>query len=555
MASEQQLRAIISVLDKTREPLAQINARFAAMSEPLRRIGDRIAGIAEETGLKEIGARAGEALEHVKRLGEGLFALAGPLAALGAAGSVAGLVEIAHSTAEYGEQMRLAAIATGMSTEQLAGWQYAAKLANIDADQMTKGLQYLNRNIAEAAMGRAKPVEQLFAAMGLHNAPGNLVSTQQALHAVAAEVQQLVGSGNIQLATDLVGQLFGQRSGMALLPIFKEGPAAIDAALAEAGRHGLAISDAQAEAGQRFMDSFKGMEAAVDGLRYAIGSRLFPVLTPVVERMTSWLDANRAWLATRIDRVVSSLADALGKVDWAGIIGGFKSVIEWAGWFVEDVVGVKWALIGMVAVSLSPMVLAFSRLGFVVGEAAVKFALFPAAEFLYTLATLVPTIGSVADAMAALNLVLDANPIGAVVLAVGALIAVGYELYSHWQQIEALWQGLPEPVKAMVEALGAVFAPFIAIPLELYEHWSRVVALFREAEGLVARVGHAVGIGGGATPLTRLPGGGPAGAAAQQSHAKIDVSFANAPPGTKIAAQTRGEPDLTIQAGYAFAGP
>ena len=93
MALDQTLRAIITVLDRTSEPIRQINTRFAAMSSPLREIGSRIGELAELSGIKNIGENAKEALEHIHHLGEGLLEMAGPLAALGAAGSVAGLVE------------------------------------------------------------------------------------------------------------------------------------------------------------------------------------------------------------------------------------------------------------------------------------------------------------------------------------------------------------------------------------------------------------------------------------------------------------------------------
>jgi hypothetical protein len=54
MASDQTLRAIITVLDKTAAPFRAINERIERLGAPLRHIGDRLTALAEETGLRGI---------------------------------------------------------------------------------------------------------------------------------------------------------------------------------------------------------------------------------------------------------------------------------------------------------------------------------------------------------------------------------------------------------------------------------------------------------------------------------------------------------------------
>ncbi len=278
MASDQTLRAVITVLDRTVEPLHQLNARFTALGAPLREIGSRVSALAEETGLKTIGEHAGEAFAKVQELGKSLLEATGVLGTLGAAGSVAGLLDMAKDAAEYGEKLDIASHLTGIATQQLAGWHYAAGLVNLDVGQMDRGFTFLNRNISEAASGKAKDVEAIFTGMGLTNAPGHLVSTATALKTVAAEVQALVGSGKIQLATDVMDKLFGARSGAMLLPLFEKGPAELAKIMAQAKESGLSLTAAQTESGTAFMDSFKRMSASVEGLKISIGNELLPVL-------------------------------------------------------------------------------------------------------------------------------------------------------------------------------------------------------------------------------------------------------------------------------------
>ena len=78
-----------------------------------------------------------------------------------------------------------------MATEMLAGWHYAAGLVNVNVSQLDKGLTFLNRNINEAASGKAKDVEKILGHMGFSNTPGHLVGTADALKAIAAKAKHL----------------------------------------------------------------------------------------------------------------------------------------------------------------------------------------------------------------------------------------------------------------------------------------------------------------------------------------------------------------------------
>lgn len=576
MASDQTLRAIIAVIDKTEEPLHQINARFTAMAAPVREIGKRVGGLAEEIGLKTIGEHAMGALEHVRGLAAGLLELAGPLGALGAAGSVAGLFEIAKSTAEVEEKLALVAPTTGLAAQQLAGWQYAAKLANVDAEQLGKGFAYLNRNIALAAAGKSKDVEAILGQMGLSNTPGHLVGTADALRAVAAEAQKLVAGGHVQTADAMMGALFGERAGMQLLPLFDQGPDKIVEKLKEAQHLGLAPSDEDIKKGAEFADSYKQMAGAVEGLKIEIGNGLFPVLKPIIDAMKEWVVANGQWVASGIGDAVKYVGDEVHKIDWKGVGADVKSIAAAAGWAVRQVGGIGPAIAVVAGITLLPTINEFARLGGSIAAAAAKMVIFPVGVLIYDFARIIPLIGSMSDAFAAFNLVIAANPVGLVVLGIAALGFAAYEVYEHWSGItaffERVWNALPAPVKAAVQAIGAALAPFIAIPALIYEHWSEmwarlkpIVEAIKDAASWVGlhldlgngtgrdpRRAHAPAPAGPQTPLTRLAGAPGAVAPAQKSEAKVTVDFKNLPPNAETKVETRGQPDLDMSVGYAM---
>lgn len=563
MASDTTLRAIITVLDQTAAPLKAINERFAGFSAPLSRIWGALSDIGEETGLAKIGERAGEAFEQVRHLGEGLLEIAGPLAALGTAGSVAGLIEMAKSTAEVEEQLALAAKTSGLAAQNLAGWQYAAKLANVDTEQLTRGVEFLNRNIALAAGGKSKDVEAILSQMGISNTPGHLVSTADALKAVAAEAQKLVSSGHVQTANAMMGALFGERAGMEMLPLFAQGPDKILEQIKEARSLGLAPSDEDIAKGVEFEESYKKMSGAVDGLKLSIANGLFPALTPIVDKMTDWVVANQKWISTGINNAVTSLAAAIGRVDWSHVVASLEDMIS-IGARVVDALGGIGPVIGIVAaVNFTPAILAFGELGVAVASTALKFILFPAASFIGSLAALIPAIGSASDAFAAFDLVLDANPVGAVVLAIGALVAAGYEIYEHWQPIKAFFVELWTDVTAAFSGAWDKIKPIVDFITgaadKLHGIGGAIGTAFANAGAAEAGAYGYPGMAmpGMVPPLTQLPGGGPAGVAAggspQQSQAKVTLELKNVPPDAKTDVQTSGEPDLDLSVGYAMA--
>lgn len=559
MASDQTLRAIITVLDRTAEPLHQINQRFTALGAPLREIGSRVNELAEETGLKGIGEHAREAFEHVRRLGEGLLEIAGPLAALGAAGSVAGLVEIAKSTAEFAEKLDISAAKTGIATEQLAGWHYAAGLVGVDVDQLDKGFTYLNRNINEAAAGKAKDVETILRRMGFTNTPGHLVNTSDALKAIAAEVKHLVDSGQIQLATDMMSKLFGARQGAQLLPLFEKGPEELNKTLQEAAESGISLTSAQTAGGHAFMEQYKAMAAAVEGLKIAIGDELFPVLTPAIEAMKSFLNENRVEIAHAIGEAVKTLADRVRQVDWGGIVESLRQIGSGAAWVVEKVGGIGPAIAIIAGISLAPTIAAFVDLGGAVAAAAGKFLLFPMGELLASVVSIIPEITSLRDVWAALNLVLDANPVGAVVLGVTALGAAAYEVYHHWDGIADFFKGVWDKVTAIFDGAWGKIKPVV----DGLEHaFSWLGSHSMPSIGGGGFVDPSTGVlvpGAGATgfgqqpPLSARPGAAAAAGAAPQGQTKMTVDFQNMPPGATVTTETRGDAEPPqVAVGYAF---
>jgi hypothetical protein len=142
----------------------------------------------------------------------------------------------------------------------------------------------------------------------------------------------------------------------------------------------------------------------------------------------------------------------------------------------------------------------------------------------------------------AIGLAAAANPLGAFLLAAGALALVSYEIYEHWDKIAAIWDRL--------SGRGQPAGP----------------SLFTDDSAARKRVDDMLGPGaydridaenarrwGGVQPL----GSGAAGAApGAKATAEVTVRLENAPPGTRVTSK-RSDPgtDVNLDLGYAMGLP
>lgn len=82
-----------------------------------------------------------------------------------------------------------------------------------------------------------------------------------------------------------------------------------------------------------------------------------------------------------------------------------------------------------------------------------------------------------------LNAALNANPLGLVAMAIGAVIAVGILLYKNWDTVKQktveLWNKLG-PFKGVLLALTGPFGTIIGLGVSLYKNWDKLIAKAKE---------------------------------------------------------------------------
>jgi TP901 family phage tail tape measure protein len=301
-------------------------------------------------------------------------------------------------------------------------------------------------------------------------------------------------SGTLAEITDAVGKKFpvGSAAYVGAISAIVGGTRGMAATLALTGDHAQTFTDniktiagASTEAGNHVKGwsettkdlSFKIEQAKawVESASITIGTALIPVIMKAIgwfQVAVGWVQAHRQGFE-RLGNIIKGVVVDAFKV----LVGALSKVVD------VTVTIIKWidkhkTLVGALAV--------------VVGAMVVTWGLWTAAVAAWTVVT---NIG--AAAQAAFNLVMDANPIMLVVLAIAGLAAGLVYAYTHSKTfrdivndiggaLKKVWTDVLLPVVSFFEnhwkpiliAAGLVLAPFIAIPILIAKNWGTIVSFF-----------------------------------------------------------------------------
>ncbi|KKM05606.1 hypothetical protein LCGC14_1752370 [marine sediment metagenome] len=192
--------------------------------------------------------------------------------------------------------------------------------------------------------------------------------------------------------------VFG-RAGMDLIPMFDQGIAALDSMRQEAHDLGIVFDQEAAVKAEEFTDAMHRMDQSTMGVKMVIADKLIPVLMPLIERITEIIKKITAW-ADENPELVKTIVTAVS------IIGGLLLVL------------------GPLLIML-PGIIAF-----------------------------LPILGG---AFALLT-----GPIGLVILAITALIAIGVLLWKNWDDISmramATWNNILTYFNQVWQRVSTIFA-------------------------------------------------------------------------------------------------
>ena len=395
MANE--FKIVISAVDRASQTVRNINDRISRITRPVHDVRRSMSGLGRELGLNKVSASFGKVANSVKAVAVNARSIAAPVAAVVGIGSLAGVAALANEWGRMGMEVANTSRNLGIATTTLQSLRGAAQLAGVSSESLSGGMLALGDTINDAKWGRNQGAVALMSrlGMGFHQTQDGSIDTVRSLkdlsHAIAA-------IPNVE-TQHFVARQFGVE---ALLPLLRQGDAAIDAYQAKVASLGGVQSAASIATAAQFGVQVEYLKIATQGLRNSIADKLTPVLMPLLEQLTNWIAKNRELIAGKVADFVQGIALWLQKIDFNKVMKGVtdtanavgKAVDAFGGW--KNVIG---ALVGLnIVSSLAPLVslglalggigaglvgLAASTAGLAILAALAAYAGYKGAEFLF----------------------------------------------------------------------------------------------------------------------------------------------------------------------------
>lgn len=510
--------------------------------------------------VRGLGSAARTSFAPVGRLVASLTALTG-------LGGIGGVAAIFKGFGEGGDQVAKTADMLGLAIGQYQELLHASEKGGFAAEKFTQSMRTLNQRIGEAASGQNKELAALFRKMGisLKDSNGEIRSAGDLLPDLAEAFRV---NEDAVLRTVIATKLF-EAEGVGFINVLKGGREALKEQMAEARRNGL-LTEEQARNAERQQDAILNLSRAWRGLTLLIGAKLSPVLQPMIKQLTQWLRTNRELIATRIDGFLQSVVSALTAFDWAGAIQSARSFASSIGRMVEFIGGWKVALSAValvlssgVIVNVLTMTAALGKLTIAILTTSTSLGALAFGPVIAAIGNFIVALRAGYGAMAAFNLVMAANPLGAFLVIASLVAGAAALIIANWSGLTSffsgLWDGLVEAfeygwskIKPIADMLGKVmkFTPLglvVTATQKLAE-----VALPPSADGGESGGGQAAQ--GQVAPSLAVQ-------AAKQERQKVDVSgttevhvsFDGLPKGARVETKSKGPVATRTNVGHSMA--
>lgn len=299
-----QIENLSKDLKSNREKLQDAEKSADKLDKSIDELGDS----AEDTGKKFDGLG--------DKIASGLkTAITAAAAAVGAATTA--LISATVSASDYADEMLTMSTVTGISTDALQAYSYAAELVDVSMETLTGSMAKNVKSMANAAKG-SEAYAEAYDRLGIAvtDANGNLRDGETVYwEAIDALGQMEEGTERDALAM----QLFG-KSAQELNPLIEQGSDGIAKLTEEAKEMGAVMSQESLEALGEFNDSIQRLKGGSEAAKNALGMVLLPQLQTLADEGVSLLgqftrglnDANGDW--AKISEVVGETVGNLAGV-------------------------------------------------------------------------------------------------------------------------------------------------------------------------------------------------------------------------------------------------
>lgn len=212
----------------------------------------------------------------------------------------------------------------GIPVEQLSGLAYAADLADVSFEQLSKGVGKLSKTMVEAAGKPTSEAANAFRALGVSvtDANGKLKSSEAVMGDLAGAFEGLKGGpGKTAAAIALFG-----RAGAELIPLLNGGKEGLQEMSAEAAKFGAIVSTQAGKQAEEFNDNMTRLGYAIKGVIVQTASQLLPTMVNASAAMVEWAKSSGA-----LDTALTVVSSTMKGLVSAGVIVGavFKTLSEY----------------------------------------------------------------------------------------------------------------------------------------------------------------------------------------------------------------------------------
>lgn len=196
-------------------------------------------------------------------------------AAMGAAAAAATAV-IVEKNLESIDNLAKTADKLGITTQALAGLRHAAEITGVSQENFDKGLQYMEKNLGDAARGIGLAKQQL-EQMNLPVAKLMAMRPEQAFALIADSIDKM---GTASQKTSAAAAIFG-RQGIDLINTMKLGSKGLKEMTVEAEALGIAVNRVDAAKVEAANDAMTRSKAAIAGMGQTLTIKLAPYIEAV----------------------------------------------------------------------------------------------------------------------------------------------------------------------------------------------------------------------------------------------------------------------------------
>ena len=317
-----QISATISIVDNATKQLDQINRRLAATQKPFRDLGKSLGQFADVSGLKAIGERLGKITQAGRSAALSLADMITPLSAITGAASIAGIYALTTRFAQFGFQLQQHATMVRMTATDYQALQNAGREAGVSSESMASGIDSLNDVLHDSVGGRNPEAVLMFNKLGIafRDSAGHARKVQDVLPELADKIAG-IKDPFYQAA---VAQRFFGGAARDMLPFLRNGAKGLEEYRQAAIKHGL-VNQEGVDNAIKLQRANTDLTMSVEGLGYAVASKMSPAFTGLIEELANLIDANRDKVAT----FFGGVADNIKKwVDEGGIQAVTQRLVE-----------------------------------------------------------------------------------------------------------------------------------------------------------------------------------------------------------------------------------